>query len=610
MKKIIARLLSMLVVVLVLCLAEEGTVTAQARKKILETKEYQYIVKNEKVVVKKYIGSKKKVIIPSKIAGKKVTAIASYAFTDSNVEVVTVPNGVTTLHTGAFEHCESLRKVILPERMDVIGSSAFQYCKNLQKVSMPKSIKRIGSDVFSECGKLKEIIMPMGIDEIPYGTFYNCMSLQGVTLPDSIRKIGRYAFFGCENLTTVGTLTLDEVERCAFKNCKKLSSKIVLSDKCVKVGDYAFCGCEQVNLTVPETITDIGEYSFAYCNQLDTIVIPDNFFRIGAPYYRAWDFLNVNKDSYYAKIKCNFDMRAYAGCVNIRKVIVNETNPYLVEENGVVYNKEKTDVLYVVPTYSGNMDFLKNVERIGYFAFTGSQIKEIVIPDNITEIYEGVFYNAQTSMIEWGKNVKEIPDLAFRGCNITELVIPEGVVSLGMQAISWCHELKSISLPASLDEYSIESEWCSIFRSLPALEEIIVAKESDNFYTKNGILFKRENSADILICYPASRKGVSYTVPKNVKLSTYCFDSLKYLKKVVLQHGGIEKSIFNYFVDCNGVTLVIPKTVIHFPAVGHSSDFPLFDNCKNCKALVYKDSKAYKYFKRVNEPQTFGYEVR
>lgn len=120
--------------------------------------------------------------------------------------------------------------------------------------------------------------------------------------------------------------------------------------------------------------------------------------------------IGVNMDSpYITSIQCNFNMSAYAGCSGITKVVVNSTNSQLIEENGIIYNKKKDGVLYVVPNYSGNLDFLKQVKFISYYAFTGFLQEKISVPDNIEAIYDGAFFGAKSTTIEWGKNVTYIP---------------------------------------------------------------------------------------------------------------------------------------------------------------------------------------------------------
>lgn len=116
-----------------------------------------------------------------------------------------------------------------------------------------------------------------------------------------------------------------------------------------------------------------------------------------------------------------------------------------------------------------------------------------------------------------------------------------------------------------------------------------------------------------LICYPAAKKGDCFTLPKDKTLGTYCFDSSKYLKKVVIPEQSAQTSCSNFFRKCKGVKVYLPKTMVQFPAVEHSGDFPLFTNCTKSKAFVHINSKAHKYFaKRTSfyERGMYSFEVR
>ena len=141
-----------------------------------------------------------------------------------------------------------------------------------------------------------------------------------------------------------------------------------------------------------------------------------------------------------------------------------------------------------------------------------------------------------------------------------------------------------------------DGDFGSVLKGMPALEKVEVAAGNPVYQSKNGLLFKGKNE---LLRYPAAKKGKTYKVPKKVRLANYSFDSLKYLKKIELKQGGKANSGYNFMSNCTGVTVRLPKSFTVFPSAGHTADFPMFRDCKNCKALVYKNSKAHKFFKKM-----------
>ena len=71
--------------------------------------------KNEDGVLEKYLGKDKEVTIP-----EKTTKISAQAFLDTDVERITIPNGVKCyVNAYAFEHCESLKYVYFGSDVEI-----------------------------------------------------------------------------------------------------------------------------------------------------------------------------------------------------------------------------------------------------------------------------------------------------------------------------------------------------------------------------------------------------------------------------------------------------------------------------------------------------------
>lgn len=103
------------------------------------------------------------------------------------------------------------------------------------------------------------------------------------------------------------------------------------------------------------------------------------------------------------------------------------------------------------------------------------KIKELILPDSIEEIAEGIFRNNETiqtirmpsktsafnramfkgcrslSSVNLSTALKEIPSYTFEGCSsIKEIHIPSRVTRIGMNAFAGCTSLVSINLPSRL----------------------------------------------------------------------------------------------------------------------------------------------------------------
>eukprot|EP00984_Skeletonema_dohrnii_P021460 scaffold10729_cov91-Skeletonema_dohrnii-CCMP3373.AAC.3 len=152
-----------------------------------------------------------------------VTVIPEDAFRRHRniVEVICGPN-VEKIESGAFNGCQSLRRVIMPG-VEIVESCAFQWCFALTDV---------------ECDKL-EIIR--------YAAFAASDSLSSINLP-SARIVEGNAFNDCTALTNVTFGSkLETIEEMTFDNCPSLERiTIPLKDGMITDDDDIFTGCENL----------------------------------------------------------------------------------------------------------------------------------------------------------------------------------------------------------------------------------------------------------------------------------------------------------------------------------------------------------------------------
>lgn len=94
-------------------------------------------------VLRKYNGSDIDVIIPD-----NVIAIGEYAFKDTKIKSVIMPNSVTEIRWNAFYSCDILEDIILSNTLKLICSSAFSNAIKL-KIHLPDSVESIGGGAFS-----------------------------------------------------------------------------------------------------------------------------------------------------------------------------------------------------------------------------------------------------------------------------------------------------------------------------------------------------------------------------------------------------------------------------------------------------------------------------
>ena len=182
-----------------------------------------------------------------------------------------------------------------------------------------------------------------------------------VVIQDGITSVSAYAFFHCENIDSV-----------------------VLGASVRTIGEYAFSNCNNLEtVEVSENLESIADWAFAFCYSLTEFDIPASVTFIGE--------------------------RVFLDCSQLSAIHVSEDNAsYSSDAHGVLFDKEKTTLIYA--------------------------------PGGISDIYQ----------IPAG--VTTIGPWAFQGCYaLPGVVISGSVVSIERYAFSDCYSLNNITIPASVE---------------------------------------------------------------------------------------------------------------------------------------------------------------
>ena len=193
------------------------------------------------------------------------------------------------------------------------------------------------------------------------------------------------------------------------------------------IGKGAFQYSRLNNITIPESVTSIGDKAFFGCRNLSSITIPNS---------------------------CVIGMGAFAHCSKLTKIVLNEGNTNYKVVDGILYNKEKTELhTYLAGNTRKEYTIPDSVTNITAHAFSGClNLTSIKIPDSFTSIGSDVFSNCKSlTNIRIPNGVTSIGNNAFYKCiNLTSMTIPNSVTSIGNWTFRECTSLTSITIPDSV----------------------------------------------------------------------------------------------------------------------------------------------------------------
>ena len=160
------------------------------------------------------------------------------------------------------------------------------------------------------------------------------------------------------------------------------------------------------------------------------------------------------------------------------------------------------------------------------------QLEAIVIPSKIDKISDNTFEQCDALVsVTLPEGLTEIGSYAFfESISLESINLPSTLIDIKDYAFSHCENLSSITLPklAVLGHNS--------FIECLGLTEMLVDSESEEYKSVDGVLFSK--NGEVLLLYPVSKAGISYTTPVGVKtIEEYAFRANKFLETVIVSEG-------------------------------------------------------------------------
>ena len=448
--------------------------------------------------------------------------VPEYFLSQTNISFLIIEEGVIEIGKEAFYACELLNKVILPSTLNVIGSTAFG-CFNLYEIinnsALPISIDSENFwDYGGVAGYARVIIDKNG--NKTYKDGYDGFTY--IDTPDDFRFIKEndeyklIAYLGKEETITLPKkFNLNNFSYNYYIYQMKGGTNVIIPDGITEIGSEAFANNNAIRAVYfSDTVTSINNNAFSSCRNLQKVVLSNELTHIG---FKAFEGSRALEDLYITENVQQIDEYAFFGCNKLKLRLDSKNNNYFYE-NGILYNKEKTRIIYC-----------------------DSSAVNVTIPSSvidITKLYGNI--SIKTVTFEKDSRITTIGNGAFSSClNLERIVLPRSVKKMG--------SFGSNDLLERIDFEGTIEEWCAI-------------KFTSNYGDGKVRIFDGGGHVGGTKFYVQGKLVTEITLPENINEGA--FNGYKYLKKINIPAN--KKIIEDAFEGCDDLSISLDENNEYF----------------------------------------------
>ena len=364
--------------------------------------------------------------------GNSITVIPDSAFEKcSSLRTISLPESLVQIRSNAFSE-SGLTELVAPKNLKEIWSYAFSECAELASVDFA-SISSLGDMAFENCAKLTSISLPDSLEELGTYAFSGCTSLMDIQMPSLPISITNKSFYGTglyndENSWENGVLYIDNYLVATNADFSKVTDYQV-KEGTIVIASYAFQNNNKPQVQtihLPEGLLHIGTYAFSNLTELNSINIPSSVKTIE---YNAFSSTGIANNT------ANWENNVlYVGnwLVSVENVKMTELN---VKEGTIgIADGKDTSLFPSRATSITSLNLPSTLKYIGVRSFARLKITSLVLPSSLESIQEEAFNTCsflENVDMSQCHNLMTIGYQAFANSSIKEITIPESVTEMG-----------------------------------------------------------------------------------------------------------------------------------------------------------------------------------
>ncbi|MBE6756298.1 MAG: leucine-rich repeat domain-containing protein [Ruminococcaceae bacterium] len=378
----------------------------------------------------------KTLIIPD-----SVTEIGKYAFKNSSVKSLALPQNLISIEEGTFSGSDiELSDNSLPESLRMIGKSAFENCDYLTELYIPDSVLDIDESAFCDCDSLVKVRMSPNVKLIPESAFESCDSLTTFEWNSDVKLIGEYAFAEDMALADFDFVGVEKIYPNSFtgsgvnlvmlgENKKEEATELEV----VEVSSFENCANLET-LSIGGNVATIKSAAFANCGKLETAVISPTVTNIAVDAFDGCDALTIYcvEESYAHEYALNNGIPVSTFVIDAIPNQVYTGKEIEPDVNVKVSDKKLTENTDFAVKYSDNINvgtakvlvsgkgIYKVLASVANFTIITKNVENITVSPVVNQIYDGSELKPEITVTNGDKILTEGVDYTVTYKNNTE----------------------------------------------------------------------------------------------------------------------------------------------------------------------------------------------
>ncbi len=211
-------------------------------------------------------------------------------------------------------------------------------------------------------------------------------TLTAVFLPETVKDLGEYCFYACSAVVSINLECIEVLQKGALRECTALESVELGFLK--SVGKYPFYGCTSLKFVRIEGAENFETEFLRNCPALERAEFGDNVQSL--PRNTFYDSGAVRELSLGKAFSQEVTSDTFPA--GLESIEVSTENVVYSTEGGILYNKDKTQLVYVPKYLKGRVVIADGVKKLdyGYFYFWDHPfLTSITIPASVERIENG-----------------------------------------------------------------------------------------------------------------------------------------------------------------------------------------------------------------------------